>query len=138
MIRVLALVLAGMVGTAVPAGSAQAADRATHYVTHDLTPQPWEEYPGICVPAKEISLAKNRYDWGVWFAGSQWGAKEIDLDADTYYWGLCIEPRDGDYLILTSLDPKRPGAPTAHFKAPAGMADGPIRPVTWGSFLDPR
>jgi hypothetical protein len=130
----LALTAIGTIMVLVP--TAQAAERATHYGTHLLRWSPHNDLANICLPARRIFLAADTYSWSVYFGGQDWRTKSIRLAEGWYYWGACLDPRNEDYEIFTSLDPEKAGLPTAHNKGIATMYRAPDRVVTWGSYLD--
>ena len=135
--RLFALFLITTAVVTASAGVAQASSRATHYATHKLAWYPHANMPTICLPAKEIVLVHQYYDWGISFGGSSWKTNggPMELPAGTYYWGVCIDPQDGNYRINSSIDPAAAG-PTRHTYGIANMMRPPDRDVTWGSYLE--
>jgi hypothetical protein len=138
MTRLFAVCTAMVAAVAVSPVTAQAAGTATHYATHYLAWQPNSGMASICLPAKRIYLAPGIYDWRLKFGGREFNptGEALPLSGDYYWWGVCLDPRDGEYRIRSSFDPES-GRPMLHISGYDEMMNPPDRNVTWGSLIYP-
>ncbi|MGM1062388.1 hypothetical protein [Saccharothrix sp. Mg75] len=127
--------LVGTVIAAVTPEVAHAQGRATHYATHTLAWNPNPSMPVLCMPARAIAINAGTYTWGAFFGGVESDLTSIDLIAEDYFWGNCLYPKDGYYLLVSSLDPDDPFLQTAYARATVVMS-APDRAATWGTYLD--
>lgn len=135
------LLLPALVGvlTVGLAGPASAAPIAYDTKTQYLAAHPVDDDPTSCVQ-RRIYLATATYVWGVYleFAGNTghyFPQRNQYLGAGNYTWKDCLDPKNDDYRLTSSLDPDHAGWPTASWTVPVDIS--PSGYWEWGSYLDP-
>ncbi|TDC41532.1 hypothetical protein [Micromonospora sp. KC213] len=127
----LAVVVTASAALLVLGSPAQAAQTAYLDRIQWLSASPKDSMDKSC-QTKSITLASGRYAWGYAKGSENIWLRDITLDAGTYTWQACLDPRNGIYYFTSVLD--GPSDPATINTFTSFEADGYWR---WGSYLDP-
>lgn len=79
-----------------------------------LDPDPVDNMHTVCKSRYLYLAGAKRYNWSVGLSDQRFGSVQgttgryIDLGSSDYVWEICIDPKDGYYILYSELDPVYP------------------------------